>query len=81
MKRLASIAFAVLFCFSLCGCKGENSGSDRRFTVAALGFSSDGALINVFAETVIVNSEDPEISPEARVIRELGLQYRKRLTK
>lgn len=81
MKRLASIALAVIFCFSLCGCKGENSGSDRRFTVAALGFSSDGALINVFAETVIVNSEDPEISPEARVIGGTGATISEALDK
>lgn len=81
MKRLICIVFALVLCILLCGCKGENRESDRRFTVAALGFSSDGALINVFAETVIVNSEDPEISPEACVFAASGATISEALDK
>lgn len=65
-KILSFLLIAALSAF-LCACGGENAKSDRRYMVSALGFGTDGALINVFAEIIIVNSEDPESSPETKV--------------
>lgn len=67
MKKIISVILITVVSTLLCGCGGENAKSDRRYMVSSLGFSTDGALINVFAEIIIVNSEDPETSPETKV--------------
>lgn len=46
---------------------GDSIKNDRRFMVSALGFEADGFLIKVTAELIVINSENPEVSPEARV--------------
>lgn len=67
--------------FRFAAVRAKTAGATGGLRVAALGFSSNGALINVFAETVIVNSEDPEISPEARVISGTGATISEALDK
>ena len=67
MKKTVCLILAAFLSAVLCGCSGENAKSDRRYMVSSLGFSTDGALINVFAEIIIVNSEDPESSPETKL--------------
>lgn len=65
MKFLSFIG-SVILCVTLCGCAGS-AGNDRRFMVAALGFSGSEA-ITVTAEIVTVNSETAEREPSPRIL-------------
>ena len=66
MKKYLITLTCAFLCFSLCGCSmlRENARDDRNFMVSAIGFETDGALITVCVETVIINSELPEAEPE-----------------
>lgn len=74
MKKYLICLTCVYLCFSLCGCSffGSKTRDDRNFMVAAIGFETDGALITVSAETVIINSELPEAEPEPMVLTGTG---------
>lgn len=69
IKRLCLTISSLIFltCLSACGGTGDSIKNDRRFMVSALGFEADGFLIKVTAELIVINSENPEVSPEARV--------------
>lgn len=68
IKKLFLIITALSLSVTLTACRGagENIKNDRRFMVSALGFETDGFLIKVTSELIIINSEDPEISPQAK---------------
>ncbi len=68
IKKLFLIFTALSLSVTLTACRGagENIKNDRRFMVSALGFETDGFLIKVTSELIIINSEDPEISPQAK---------------
>ena len=67
IKRLCLTISSLIFltCLSACGGTGDSIKNDRRFMVSALGFEADGFLIKVTAELIVINSENPEVSPEA----------------
>lgn len=73
MKKIL-ISAAVLMLTLLSGCRFTTGGAanDRRFIVAAIGFESDGALITVYAETIIINSETPENEPTPKLLKGSG---------
>ena len=56
------VCAALLVCALLCGC-GGNIKNDRRYMVSALGFESENGCLNVFAEIIIINSENPDTEP------------------
>lgn len=68
IKKLFLIITALSLSVTLTACRGagENIKNDRRFMVSALGFETDGFLIKVTSELIIINSEDPETSPQAK---------------
>ena len=65
------VCAALLVCALLCGC-GGNIKNDRRYMVSALGFESENGRLNVFAEIIIINSENPDTEPEAKVFKGSG---------
>lgn len=68
IKRLC-LTFTVLsLTLTLTACRGvgESIKNDRRFMVSALGFESDGFLIKVTSELIIINSEDPDTPPQPK---------------
>ena len=73
MKKIL-ISIFVLMLTLLSGCRFTTGGAenDRRFIVAAVGFESDGALITVYAETIIINSETPENEPAPKLLKGSG---------
>ena len=68
IKKLFLIITALSLSVTLTACRGagENIKNDRRFMVSALGFETDGFLIKVTSELIIINSEDPETPPQAK---------------
>lgn len=68
IKKLFLIFTALSLSVTLTACRGtgENIKNDRRFMVSALGFETDGFLIKVTSELIIINSEDPEPPPQAK---------------
>lgn len=68
IKKLFLIFTALSLSVTLTACRGtgENIKNDRRFMVSALGFETDGFLIKVTSELIIINSEDPETPPQAK---------------
>ena len=74
MKKPLLFLNAMLMYLLLCGCRFTTGGAaiDRRFIVSAVGFSTDGAVINVSAEAIIINSETPESDPKAEVLSASG---------
>ena len=68
IKKLFLIITALSLSVTLTACHGagENIKNDRRFMVSALGFETDGFLIKVTSELIIINSEDPETPPQAK---------------
>ncbi|MFQ8951733.1 MAG: hypothetical protein ACLR56_01110 [Oscillospiraceae bacterium] len=81
IKRLCLTISSLIFltCLSACGGTGDSIKNDRRFMVSALGFEADGFLIKVTAELIVLNSENPEVSPEARVFSAKAVILRARL--
>ena len=73
MKKIL-ISALVFMIMLLSGCRFTTGGAanDRRFIVAAIGFESDGALITVYAETIIINSETPENEPAPKLLKGSG---------
>lgn len=68
IKKLFLIITALSLSVTLTACRGagDNIKNDRRFMVSALGFETDGFLIKVTSELIIINSEDPETPPQAK---------------
>lgn len=68
IKKLFLIITALSLSVTLTTCRGagENIKNDRRFMVSALGFETDGFLIKVTSELIIINSEDPETPSQAK---------------
>lgn len=68
IKKLFLIFTALSLSVTLTACRGtgDNIKNDRRFMVSALGFETDGFLIKVTSELIIINSEDPETPPQAK---------------
>lgn len=68
IKRLCLIITVLSLSASLGACRGlgSNIKNDRCFMVSALGFETDGFLIKVTSELIIINSEDPETPPQAK---------------
>lgn len=68
IKKLFLIITALSLSVTLTACRGagDNIKNDRRFIVSALGFETDGFLIKVTSELIIINSEDPETPPQAK---------------
>lgn len=74
MKKYFICLAALFLCFSLCGCSvlGEKTKDDRNFMVSAIGFETDGALISVSVEAIIINSELPDSAPVPAVLTGTG---------
>lgn len=71
MIKKISLILTVLSLSALLGaCRGagESIKNDRRFMVSALGFETDGFLIKVTSELIIINSENPETPPESKTV-------------
>ena len=68
IKRLCSITVVLLLSATLTACRGVGNSikNDRRFMVSALGFETDGFLIKVTSELIIINSENPDNPPQAK---------------
>lgn len=67
IKKLFLItALSLSVTLTACRGTGDNIKNDRRFMVSALGFETDGFLIKVTSELIIINSEDPETPPQAK---------------
>lgn len=75
MKKYFICLAALFLCFTLCGCSvlGEKTKDDRNFMVSAIGFETDGALISVSVEAIIINSELAESEPVPEVLTATGI--------
>ncbi len=74
MKRLLKIGLVLIVLFTLSGCKATKGFSTlaHEYLVSAVGFEEEKGEIQVFLETVVVNSEDTEAQKKNELLEGNG---------
>ncbi len=75
MKKIIAVVCSVIFfciCLSGCSIKGSSAARTNDYLISALGFEEKGSKITVFAEAVIINTEDLSAEKKVEILAGTG---------